>query len=169
MLLFGQAATVKNLVSETRMFMGPLGLAPRSWSNFPTVNQRSCDGCFWKDGRIVYYDYERTSTPAGISPNGYSFQTTLLEPNRVSIGSQPCSLISRTWLIALTWDTTSQKAIAVTSIRDWLKYDPSLPRHSRSQPGILDCLLVQVSQQHGCLCGNYFDSCALWDIRAGIG
>ncbi|CAG8907173.1 unnamed protein product [Penicillium nalgiovense] len=68
-----------------------------------------------------------------------------------SIGFQPCSLISRTWLIALTWDTTSQKAIAVTSIRDWLKYDPSLPRHSRSQPGILDCLLVQISQQHGCL------------------
>ncbi|CAP79371.1 hypothetical protein PCH_Pc17g00840 [Penicillium rubens Wisconsin 54-1255] len=49
-------------------------------------------------------------------------------------------------------DTTSKKAIAVTSIRDWLKYDPSLPRHSRSQPGILDCLLVQISQQHGCLC-----------------
>ncbi|CDM32750.1 unnamed protein product [Penicillium roqueforti FM164] len=43
-------------------------------------------------------------------------------------------------------DTTSQKAIAVTSIRDWLKYDLSLPRHSRSQPGILDCLLVQISQ-----------------------
>ncbi|CAG8181802.1 unnamed protein product [Penicillium nalgiovense] len=110
------------------MFMGPLGLAPRSWSKFSTVNQRSCDGCFCKDGRIVYYDYERTSTPAGISPNG-----------------------NLTWLIALTWDTTSQKAIAVTSIRDWLKYDPSLPRHSRSQPGILDCLLVQISQQHGCL------------------
>ncbi|CAG8016700.1 unnamed protein product [Penicillium salamii] len=136
------------------MFMGPLGLAPRSWSKLSTVNQRSCDGCFWKHGRIVYYDYERTSTPAGISPNGNSFQTALLEPNRVSIGFQPCSLISRTWLIALTWDTTSQKAIAVTSIRDWLKYDPSLPRHSRSQPGILDCLLVQISQQHGCLCGK---------------
>ncbi|CAG8906575.1 unnamed protein product [Penicillium nalgiovense] len=87
------------------MFMGPLGLAPRSWSKFSTVNQRSCDGCFWKDGRIVYY--ERTSTPAGISPNGNSFQTALLEPNRVTIGFQPCSLISRTWLIALTWDITS--------------------------------------------------------------
>ncbi|CAG8252983.1 unnamed protein product [Penicillium nalgiovense] len=107
-----------------------------------------------QDGRIVFYDYERTSTPAGISPNGNSFQTALLEPNRVTIGFQPCSLIGRTWLIALTWDTTSQKAIAVTSIRDWLKYDPSLPRHSRSQPGILDCLLVQISQQHGCLCGK---------------
>ena len=70
------------------------------------------------------------------------------------VSYQPCSLISRTWLIALTWDTTSQKAIAVTSIRDWLKYDPSLPRHSRSQSGILDCLLVQSSQQHGCLCGK---------------
>ncbi|CAG8035121.1 unnamed protein product [Penicillium nalgiovense] len=54
------------------------------------------------------------------------------------------------------------------SIWDWLKYDPSLPRHSRSQPGILDCLLVQISQQHGCLFGSYFDSCALWDIRAEI-
>jgi hypothetical protein len=67
------------------MFMGPLGLAPRSWSKLSTVNQRSCDGCFWKHGRIVYYDYERTNTPAGISPNGNSFQTALLEPNRVSI------------------------------------------------------------------------------------
>ncbi|CAG8278760.1 unnamed protein product [Penicillium salamii] len=139
------------------MVLGPLGLAPRSRSKISIVNQRSCDGCFWKDGRSVYYDYERTSTPAGISPNGNLFQTALLEPNRVqsgSIGFQPCSLISRTWLIALTWDTTSQKAIAVTSIRDWLKYDPPLPRHSRSQPGILDCLLVQISQQHGCLCGK---------------
>jgi hypothetical protein len=136
------------------MFMGPLGLAPRSWSKFPTVNQRSCDGCFWKDGRIVYYDYERTSTPAGdITQRKFvSDGTTRTRPgfNRV----QPCPLISRTRLIALTWDTTSQKAIAVTSIRDWLKYDPSLPRHSRSQPGILDCLLVQISQQHGCLCGK---------------
>ncbi|CAP79525.1 hypothetical protein PCH_Pc23g00310 [Penicillium rubens Wisconsin 54-1255] len=70
------------------------------------------------DGRSVYYDYERTSTPAGISPNGNSFQMALLEPNRASIGFQPCSLICRTWLIALTWDTTSQKAIAVTSIRE---------------------------------------------------
>ncbi|CAG8904321.1 unnamed protein product [Penicillium nalgiovense] len=97
-------------------------------------------------GRMAGLSTTTTSELAllrGISPNGYSFQTTLLEPNRVSIGSQPCSLISRTWLIALTWDTASQKAIAVTSIRDWLKYDPSLPRHSRSQPGILDCLLVQ--------------------------
>lgn len=68
------------------MFMGPLGLAPRSWSKLSTVNQRSCDDCFWKHGRIVYYDYERTSAPAGISPNGNSFQTALLEPNRVSIG-----------------------------------------------------------------------------------
>ncbi|CDM32563.1 hypothetical protein PROQFM164_S02g002714 [Penicillium roqueforti FM164] len=86
----------------------------RSSSKLSTVNQRSCDGCFWKAGQTDYYDYERTSTPAGISPNGNSFQT----------------------------DTTSQKAIAVTSIQDWLKYNPSLPRHSRSQPGILDCLLV---------------------------
>ncbi|CAG8158326.1 unnamed protein product [Penicillium nalgiovense] len=137
------------------MVLGPLGLAPRSRSKISIANQRSCDGCFWKDGRIVYYDYERTSTPAGISPNGNSFQTTLLEPNRVSIGFQSCSLISRTWLIALTWDTTSQKAIAVTSIRDWLKYNLSWPRHSRrSRPGILDCLLVQISQQHDCLCGK---------------
>ncbi|CAG8108693.1 unnamed protein product [Penicillium nalgiovense] len=127
------------------MFMGPLGLSPRSWSKFFTVNQCSRGGCFWKHGRIVYYDYERTSPPAGISPNGNS-----------------------TWLIALTGDTTSQKAITVTSIWDWLKYDPSLPRHSRSQPGILDCLLVQISQQHGCLFGSYFDSCALWDIKAEI-
>jgi hypothetical protein len=66
------------------MFMGPLGLALRSWSKFSTVNQRSCDGCFWKHGRSVYYDYERTSTPAGISPNGNTVQTALLEPNRVS-------------------------------------------------------------------------------------
>ncbi|CAG8213191.1 unnamed protein product [Penicillium nalgiovense] len=100
------------------MFIGPLGLSPRSSSKFPTANQRLCGGCFWKHGRIVYYDYERTSTPAGISPNGNSFQTALLELNRVSIGFQPCSLISRTWLIALTWDTTSQKAIVVTSIRE---------------------------------------------------
>ncbi|CAG8906939.1 unnamed protein product [Penicillium nalgiovense] len=114
------------------MVLGPLGLAPRSRSKISIANQRSCDGCFWKDGRIVYYDYERTSTPAGISPNGNS-----------------------TWLIALTWDTTSQKAIAVTSIRDWLKYNLSWPRHSRrSRPGILDCLLVQISQQHDCLCGK---------------
>jgi hypothetical protein len=32
----------------------------------------------------VYYDYERTSTPAGILPSGNSFQMALLEPNRVS-------------------------------------------------------------------------------------
>ncbi|CAG8182112.1 unnamed protein product [Penicillium nalgiovense] len=38
---------------------------------------------------------------------------------------------------------------------DWLKYNLSLPRHSRRRrPGILDCLLVQSSQQHGCLCGK---------------
>ena len=124
------------------MFIGPLGLSPRSSSKLSTVNQRSCGGCFWKHGRIVYYDYERTSTPAGISPNGNSFQTALLEPNRVSIGFQPCSLISRTWLIALTLDTTSQKAFAVTSIRDWLKYDPSLPRHSRSIVGANRVFLI---------------------------
>ncbi|CAG8168580.1 unnamed protein product [Penicillium nalgiovense] len=100
------------------MVLGPLGLAPRSRSKISTVNQRSCDGRFWKDGRSVYYDYERTSTPAGISPNGNSFQMALLEANRASIGFQPCSLICRTWLIALIWDTTSQKAIAVTSIRE---------------------------------------------------
>ncbi|CAG8145341.1 unnamed protein product [Penicillium nalgiovense] len=68
------------------MFMGPLGLAPRSSSKLSTVNQRSCDGCFWEDGRTVYYDYERTSAPAGISPNRNSFQTALLEPNRVQSG-----------------------------------------------------------------------------------
>ncbi|CAG8247604.1 unnamed protein product, partial [Penicillium nalgiovense] len=89
----------------------PLGLFPRSSSKLSTVNQRPCGGCFWKHGRIVFYDYERTSTPAGVSPDGNSFQTALLEPNRVSIGVQPCSLISRTWLIALTWDTTSQKQL----------------------------------------------------------
>jgi hypothetical protein len=34
-------------------------------------------------------------------------------------------------------------------------WDLSLPRHSRrSRSGILDCLLVQSSQQHGCLCGK---------------
>ena len=64
--------------------MGPLGLVPRSRSKISTVNQRSCDGCFWEVGRSVYYDYERTSTPAGISPNENSFQMALLEPNRVS-------------------------------------------------------------------------------------
>jgi hypothetical protein len=31
------------------------GLAPRSQSKISTINQRSCDGCFWKDGRSVYY------------------------------------------------------------------------------------------------------------------
>jgi hypothetical protein len=101
-----------------RMVVGPHGLSLRPWSKVSTVDQGSCDGCLWKDGRSVYYDYERTSTPAGILPSGNSFQMALLEPNRDSIGFQPCSLISRTWLIALTWDTTSQKAIAVTSIRE---------------------------------------------------
>ena len=68
------------------MVLGPLGLAPRSRSKISIVDQRSCDGCFWKDGRSVYYDYERTSTPAGISPNENSFQMALLEPNRVQSG-----------------------------------------------------------------------------------
>jgi hypothetical protein len=62
------------------MAVGPLELALRSWSKFSTVNQRSCDGCFWKDGRGIYYDYERTSTPARISPHGNSFQVALLDP-----------------------------------------------------------------------------------------
>ncbi|CAG8135854.1 unnamed protein product [Penicillium nalgiovense] len=119
------------------MFIGPLGLSPRSSSKLSTVNQRSCDGCFWKAGRTDYYDYERTSTPAGISPNGNSFQTALLEPIRVSIVQLPSLRSGR------------------------LKYDPSLPRHSRSQPGILVCLLVQISQQHGCLCGKI-----LWFLRS---
>jgi hypothetical protein len=87
MSLFEQAATVRLWYPKQhliRVVVEPLGLVPRSWSKISTVNQCSCDGCFWKDGRSVYYDYERTSTPAGISPNGNSFPMALLEPNRVS-------------------------------------------------------------------------------------
>jgi hypothetical protein len=34
------------------MVVGPLGLAPSSWSKFSTVNQRSCDYCFRKDAGV---------------------------------------------------------------------------------------------------------------------
>jgi hypothetical protein len=61
MSLFEQAATVKSLVSGTTSNQngcGTLGLAPRSWSKFSTVNQRSCDGSF---GRMAGVSTKTTS------------------------------------------------------------------------------------------------------------
>jgi hypothetical protein len=133
------------------MVLGPLKLVARSWSKTSTVNQTSCDGCFRKDGRSVYYDYERTSTPAGLSPNGNSFQMALLEPNRVStVFSYQQNMVD---CINLGHHFPKGNCRHFDP-GDWLKYDPLLPRHSRSRPGILDCLLVQSSQQHGCLFGK---------------
>jgi hypothetical protein len=57
---------------------------------------------FWEvvsQVNAINYDYERTSTPAGLSPNGNSFQMALLEPNRVSTVLSQVNAINHVLLI----------------------------------------------------------------------